>query len=384
MSRSQPLAARTINSAYTPLRNLKPRKTRPMTNPASNPTAIVFSGDGEPHTPESTIERLNQLLAEGKLTPDKYSLGGNVEQLETRMAEELGKEAAIWMPTGTMANILGLRKHCGMNARVALQEQSHIYQDEGDALARLCGINATPLAPNRPYFTTDELKDLLHLSATGRVLNPVGAVSIETPVRRQAGQIMPWDEMKAVTDLCKTEGIPSHLDGARLYMMSAATGISIQQYTELFDSVYVSSYKYFGAPFGGILAGTTEFIEGMFNDRRMFGGGIPFGYLAAALSLDGLDGFEAKFAESMSKAKSLFTELNKLPNVSIQTFENGSNIFELILDDAVDADKFTNNLRENKIDITWPNSEWHVPLLHVNPSILRRPNNEIVETFANA
>jgi threonine aldolase len=79
-----------------------------------------------------------------------------------------------------------------MNARVALQEQSHIYQDEGDALSRLCGLNAVPLAENKSYFTADELKELLHLSATGRVLNPVGAVSIESPVRRQAGQVMPW------------------------------------------------------------------------------------------------------------------------------------------------------------------------------------------------
>ncbi len=159
---------------------------------------------------------------------------------------------------------------------------------------------------------------------------------------------MHWDEMKAVTELCKNEGIPSHLDGARLYMMSAETGISIKKYGELFDSVYVSSYKYLGAPFGGILGGTKEFIECMFNDRRMFGGGIPFGYLAAALSLDGLDGFEAKFAESLAKAKSLFTEISKLPNVSINTFENGSNIFELILDDEIDADQFIVNLRENQ------------------------------------
>ncbi len=362
----------------------KPEAKVQPADPASDPNAVVFSGDGEPHTPESTIERLNQLLAEGKLQPDKYSLGGTVEELETRMAAELGKEAAIWMPTGTMANILGLRKHCGMNARIALQEQSHIYQDEGDALARLCGINATPLAFDRPYFTADELKELLKMSVTGRVLNPVGAVSIETPVRRQAGQIMPWTEMKAVTDLCHEENIPVHLDGARLYMMSAATGIGIKDYTSLFDSVYVSSYKYFGAPFGGILAGTKEFIEGMFNDRRMFGGGIPFGYLAAGLSLNGLEGFEAKFAESFAKATELFTEISKLPNISIKTFEHGSNIFELILDDAIDTDQFVVNLRNNKIVVTWPNSEWHVPLLHVNPSILRQTNDEILQAFAQA
>ena len=352
-------------------------------NPKSDPNAVVFAGDGEPHTPESTIARLNTLLEEGKLSPDNYSDGGTVTELETRMAEGLGKEAAIWMPTGTMANIIGLREHCGTNARVVLQEQSHIYQDEGDALSRLCSINAVPLAPNRPYFTDDELKETFRLSTTGRVLNPVGAVSIESPVRRQAGQITPWDEMIAVTDLCHEEEIPVHLDGARLYMMSAATRIPVKQYTALFDSVYVSSYKYFGAPFGGILAGTSDFIEGLFNDRRMFGGGIPFGYLAAGLSLAGFEGFVEKFAESFAKAEELFESLNEINGIQVRKFEHGSNIFELILD-GVDADGLVKNLVGHGIVLNWPNAEWPVPLLHVNSSILRRTNEEIVAAFAES
>lgn len=87
-----------------------------------NPNAVVFAGDGDPHTPRSTIDRLQRLLDEGKLQPDKYSLGGSVEEFENYMAAELGKEAAIWMPTGSMANILGLRRHAGTAARVVLQE----------------------------------------------------------------------------------------------------------------------------------------------------------------------------------------------------------------------------------------------------------------------
>ncbi|MDP7262153.1 MAG: beta-eliminating lyase-related protein [Dehalococcoidia bacterium] len=225
-------------------------QSRPA-NQRSIPGDIVFAGDGEPHTPESTVGRLSDLLAQDKLQPDNYSLGGTVQEFEQRMAAELGKEAAVWFPTGIMANILALRKHAGTAARVVLQEESHIYQDEGDALARLCGLNAVPLAPGRPYFTTGELEILLEQSVTGRVLNPVAAVSVESPVRRQAGQIVPWDEMEVVTQLCRDRSIPSHLDGARLYMMAVATSISIKKYSELFDSVYVSSYKYFGAPFAG-------------------------------------------------------------------------------------------------------------------------------------
>jgi threonine aldolase len=173
-----------------------------------NPEAIVFAGDGEPQTPESTIELLSDLLAQDKLRADSYLQGGTVQEFEERMADELGKESAIWMPTGTMANVIALRKHCGTNARVALQEQSHIYHDEGDALSSLCGINGVPLAPGRSYFTIEELESFLDQSLNGRVKNKVGAVSIESPVRRQAGQIVPWDDMKSITDLCREKTVP--------------------------------------------------------------------------------------------------------------------------------------------------------------------------------
>ena len=215
-------------------------------------------------------------------------------------------------------------------------------------------------------------------------MNKVSAVSIESPVRRQAGQIVPWDELKSITRLCREQGVPTHLDGARLYMMSAATGIGVKEYAELFDSVYVSSYKYFGAPFGGILAGGREFIEGMHHDRRMFGGGIPYGYLAAALSLAGLDDFESKFAEAFAKTEALFTEITEISGISVSKFEHGSNIFELILDSSIDTDQFISNLLESGIVLNWPNSEWHVPLLHVNTTVMRRSNSDIAQAFSDA
>ena len=350
----------------------------------SSHDSVVFSGDGEPQTPRTVIERLSAMLEADELRPDTYSLGGNVEAFERRMAEQLGKEAAIWMPTGTLANHLALRRHSGTKARVVLQEQSHIYQDEGDALARLSGLNAIPLAGGKPYFTASELQKAIDLSVTGRVLNPVGAVSIESPVRRQAGQMMPWNEMKSVTKLCREAGIPVHLDGARLYMMSAATGIAAKKYTELFDSVYVSSWKYFGSPFGAILVGPREFIEGMYHDRRMFGGGLPSAYIATALSMNGQDGFVERFGESLAKAKTLFVLIDELPGVKIGQFEHGSNVFELQLDSSMDTDRFIDSLLDSGISIPWPSVEWLVPLMHVNSSILRQSNNEILEAFAIA
>ena len=349
-----------------------------------SPDAVVFVGDGEPQHPELTIKQLNDLLTAGQIEQDNYSLGGSVEAFEHRMADELGKEAAIWMPTGTLANHLALRRHAATHARVIVQEQSHVYQDEGDALARLSGLHTVPLAPDKPYFTVDEMQQALDQSVGGRVVSSVGAVSIESPVRRQAGQIVPLEEMESIANRCREQGVPVHLDGARLYMMSAATGVDVKTYARMFDSVYVSTWKYFGSPFGAILAGERSFIDGMFHDRRMFGGGLPSGYLAAALSLAGLEGFEDRLKQAFDKATELFVDLNKLDGMAVRTFEHGSNIFELVLDPAIDAGAFGEALLGSGIVLTIPNPEWPTPLLHVNPTVLRCPNREIVDVFAAA
>lgn len=348
------------------------------------PDTVVFSGDGESQSPQSIVDRLGALLSKGVLWPDDYSLGGTVEALEKRVARDLGKEAAIWMPTGSMANQIALRRHCGTNSRVVLQEQSHVYHDEGDALARLSGLNVIPLAHDRPYFTVGELQTALDQSIGGRVSNPVGVVSVESPVRRQAGQIVPWDEMQAISRLCREQALPVHLDGARLYMMSAATGKELKEYADLFDSVYVSMYKYFGSPFGAVLAGTREFISGMFHDRRMFGGGLPSSYLFAGLALDGMDGFELQNKEAFEKASSLFADINNLSEIEVRTFEHGSNIFELVIGPGIDQDRLVRKLFDLGIVITWPNDNWPVPLLHVNTTILRRSNAEIAQAFSTA
>ena len=157
----------------------------------------------------------------------------------------------------------------------------------------------------------------MNRSSGGRVPVKIGAVVIESPVRRKYGQIMPYEEMEEITTYCKEVGIPTHLDGARLYMMAAATGINPKSYVGLFDSVYVSLYKYFGAPYGAILAGKAEFIDGLYEDRRMFGGGLMSSYVAAALALRGIGIFEENFSQAMAKSKTLFEQLNNLDGVSV-------------------------------------------------------------------
>ena len=351
--------------------------------PPSN--TVIFRGDGEPQPPSTMLQRLAAFDQKFTLKEDAYSLGGNVEQLEKKCAEMLGKESAVFMPTGTLANHLAIRKLCGIKPRAIVQEQSHLYNDSGDCVTRLSNINLIPLAKGCPYFTLETLKAAVEQAESGRVINLVGAVMVESPVRRQWGKIMPFDEMKAVTDYCRDRQIGSHLDGARLYMMSGATGILPADYAALFDTVYVSLYKYFGAPFGAILAGTAEFTDRLYHDRRMFGGGLASANFAAALALQGIDRFEERFNRAMTQARALFDKINALESINVESFEHGSNIFPLKLASDVDSTRFVKTLEAYSVSVSAPDVD-HAGriMLTVNPTLLRQDIQDLLCAFERA
>ena len=347
---------------------------------SQEPGAVIFRGDGEPSTPEMMIEGFSEILAKRGIKRDSYSLGGVVEELERRIAAELGKEAAVFMPTGTLANHMAIRQLCGDKRRAVVQEQSHLYRDCGDCVPVLSGISTVPLAPGRPYYTADELEETLVASCTGRVDTPVGAVMIESPVRRQKGRVVPLEEMRRITTVADEHGVRTHLDGARLYMMAAASGTPVLEYAAMFDTVYVSLYKYLGAPFGGMLAGTEEFCDGLYHARRMFGGGLSQAWTAAALALRGLDGFEARFGEAMAHARDVFAGLNELEGVTVREFEHGSNIFPLELDPDVDVSLFVETLAKSGV-LVYPDEETGETNLTVNTTIGRKEREEICGAF---
>ena len=354
-------------------------------HPTDSETSVVLRWDGEPKTPAALLGRLNEYEEEVGLEADNLSLGGTVEKLEKRFCQLLGKEAASFIPTGTLANHLALRKLCGLKPRAIVQEQSHLYNDTNDCVTQLSRINLYPLGRGKTCFSRDELEEALdQVSETGKAGDSVGAVMIESPVRNQRGQIVPYEEMKAITDLCRSRGISSHLDGARLYMMSAATGIAPREYAALFDTVYVSMYKYFGATYGAILAGTSEFIKDMHQDRRMFGGSLATSYLAAALALKGVEGFEERFGEAMTKAGELFARLNTLEKITVGKFEHGSNIFPVDLDPSVELGRLVSKLKEHWIFVVPDETDVSRVYIAVNTTILRQSNDQIFGAFEEA
>src|SRR5262245_42181713 len=143
------------------------------------------------------------------------------------MARVLGKERAIFMPTGTLANHLAVRALAGGPSRVIVQSESHLYCDEGDCAQTLSGLTLMPLAPGQATFSVDEVQRILAETRNGRVVPRVSVISIESPVRRRVGERFDPAEIAKIVALARREGIKLHLDGARMFLQAAYTGESV-------------------------------------------------------------------------------------------------------------------------------------------------------------
>src|SRR5712691_3626674 len=242
---------------------------------AAEDRIVHFRSDGVALSPIEYARLLTRLAEDGGIVADEFSREGVVATLEERMAAMLGKEMAVFMPSGTLANNLALRLLAQRGRRVLVQYESHIYNDTGDCMQELSGLTLIPLARERATFTLAEVKAQVARAEEGRVSTPVGVISIESPVRRVLGEVFDFAEMQQIVTFAREARIGLHLDGARLFLASAYTGIAPAKYAALFDTVYVSLYKYFNAASGAILAGPKALLGDLFHTRRMFGGGLP-------------------------------------------------------------------------------------------------------------
>ena len=295
---------------------------------ASEPPArtVHLSGDGIGITPRDYAALLDQLCRGRDVAEDSYLLGGEVERFERHWAQLLGKETAVFMPSGTLANHLALRALAGSRRRVIVPEISHIYNDTGDACQTLSGQTLLPLGPGRATFATADVEAVLTRTAGGRVATEVGAIAIESPIRRLSGQMFDWDEVKRIAALAKSRGIGMHLDGARLFIASAYTGITPAQYAAPFDTVYVSLWKYFNCGIGAILAGPAKLLDGMFHTRRMFGGNLAVGWNAALVARHFMDGFEGRLKSAVGVSEGFYAALARHPRLAIERIPNGTNL----------------------------------------------------------
>src|SRR5690606_36386156 len=159
---------------------------------------------------------LQEVAASDGFQGDNYSNGGVVARLEQVFAQMLGKEAAVFLPTGTLANLLAGRTLAGTDRRVLVQAESHLYNDSADGATELAGLTLVPLATGAATIPLDAVKAWVERSRSGRVPTPVGVLSIENPVRRRDHEMVDPGELERVCRYAREQGIRLHLDGARM------------------------------------------------------------------------------------------------------------------------------------------------------------------------
>jgi threonine aldolase len=344
---------------------------------------INFIHDGLHLTPQAYAHILQQDTESGELHPDNYSNGGIIGELEQTFARLLGKESAVFMPTGTLANHMAIRELAGPQRRVIVQAESHIYNDCGDCAQTLSGLNLIPLAPHRAGFTLEDIQDVLRTMRSGRVDTQVGVISIETPVRRQHDAMFGCDEIRRIAHAARQAGIRLHLDGARLFVEAVHSGMAPAQYAALFDTVYVSLYKCFNAASGAILAGTKAFTENLYHIRRMFGGGMPQVWPCAAVALHFADSFLDDYRAAWQRAEDLFQRLEAHPGFQVEYIPNGTHIVKLHVA-TTDLEAFRDKLYQHHIHLPPALPGQGVLALKINPSLNCASGQDIAQAFIAA
>lgn len=346
---------------------------------------ISFTDDGVHYAPADYVAKLQEINQKDAIKADVYGQGGALARLTKRFAEITGKGAATYMPTGTMANQLAISVLSGENTKIFVQDTSHIYRDEADAAQSVFNKRLMPLAPGAAYFTLEDLKAGINFVNEGEVFKSgIGVVAIENPVRRCDGQQVPIEEIRKISAFCRSNGYKLHMDGARIYLAAAVSGVSIAEYASNFDTVYISLYKYLGADGGAILCGDKAVIDKMEHLIKIHGGTVYSNWSKAAMALYHLDGLEDRLKKTVVQATDLFEKLNKLPGISINPIKNGSNIFDFKLTAATDVKKFRQALYEkHKVMIRNANHDGVIKL-QINETLLRADNQSLVNAFTDA
>ncbi|MEM6805053.1 MAG: aminotransferase class I/II-fold pyridoxal phosphate-dependent enzyme [Bacteroidota bacterium] len=339
--------------------------------------------DGYFFQPKHYLKKLSEIESQSGIEGDFYSSGGVITELEQDFRKITGKENAIYMPSGTMANELALRILCGDQTKAIVHRDSHIYRDEGDAAQAIHNKRLVPIHSGQHYFSKEDLdKKLTELKNGESFYSGVGALSIENPVRRHNGKIVDLKYIKEVTDYAKAKGIRTHLDGARIHLASAYSGISVQNYCAHFDTVYISLYKYLGACGGAILCGDNEVISQMSHMMKILGGTVFRSWANAAIAKFFLAGIEERMENMIEQSNEFIAQLNELDEIQVKTVQEGTNVV-FLTSQKLNLEILADEINENHgIWMNYPdNGEIEI---HLNESMLLRSNTELLKSFKDS
>jgi threonine aldolase len=267
---------------------------------------------------------MRKAMAGAEVGDDVFGEDPTVNRLQERAAELSGKEASLFVPSGIMANQLAVRLLTHPGDEVIIEAQAHIFHYEAGAGGALSGIQFYPLPGVRGILEADQVADAIRTDEN--YLPPTRLVCLENTHNRGGGTVYPLEKIKAIAKIARGRGVAMHLDGARIFNASVASGIAAAEYAEPFDTVSFCLSKGLGAPVGSLLCTTHDRIPLLRRLRRMFGGGMRQAGILAAAGLYALEHNIKRLAEDHAHAKKLATALADLPGISLNPDHVETNI----------------------------------------------------------
>lgn len=267
---------------------------------------------------------MRQAMAAAPVGDDQYGEDPSVNALQDRVAALLGKEVALFVPTGTMANQIALKVLTQPGDEVILGAESHVAWHEVGAAAVHSGIQFSVVGQAGLFSAADvtgAFKPRNHI-----VYPPTTLIVVENTHNRGGGVVFPQRDAQAICELARERGMKTYLDGARLWNAAMASGLSVRELAEPFDMVGVALSKGLGCPIGSLIAGPAEIMARAHRQRRMFGGAMRQAGIVAAAGLYALDHNLDRLAEDHANARAFAEAVARLPQVDIDLATVQTNI----------------------------------------------------------
>jgi len=324
---------------------------------------------------------MRQAIANADVGDDVIDIDPTCQRLEKLTAEILGKEAAVFMPSGSMTNQVGVRIHCKPGDEFICEAGCHIYNYEQGAFAQLSGIVAKTVEGKAGVLHVDQLRGLIRPENDHLVRTRL--MCLENTHNRGAGKIQPYENVVAICQWARDAGLRTHLDGARLWNAAAATGIAEAQWARHFDTVSVCFSKGLGAPVGSALAGPKELMKEARRHRKLFGGAMRQDGIIAAGALFALQNNRSRLNEDHANAQILAAAVKKAEGLSLLPEEVETNIVIFRVEPKLgSAAEFAAELKgQGVLSLAiGPQQVRMVTHLDVNEDQCRRAGQIIVET----
>ena len=255
-------------------------------------------------------------MMEAEVGDEQHGDDPTVHLLCDRMAALLGKEAAMFLPSGTMCNVVAINTHCRPGDEVLAHETAHILSSEGGSHAAIAGVQIHPLRGERGMFDAATLRAAIR--GGGRYSPPQRLLEVEQTANIGGGAVWPLAALTELTGIAREQGWATHMDGARLMNACVASGIPAAEMCAGFDTVWLDFTKGLGAPLGAVLAGSAEFIGQAWRWKQRLGGSMRQAGICAAACLHALDHHVERLADDHANARALAAGLGQIAGMAVE------------------------------------------------------------------